>query len=235
MPVSNFRSIFVEGIRFPAAPYLLEGEIAYDEGACSPIGGAVLAGSHPLLGGNMHNNVVRGLGDGLAARGLATLRFNYRGVGRSQGPPVDVARHMAEFWETSHVAGERDLWHDVQGAADFLYPIVGRGNPLVLIGYSFGCSLLSSVRLPEPVAAMVLIAPPLAKHDYSRFAEAKCPLLVIVSEDDFTGEPEKLREWFDQLPPEKELIQAHLDNHFFRGHESWLVENVFAFLQEHAL
>jgi alpha/beta superfamily hydrolase len=183
----------------------------------------------------MHNNVVRGLGNGLAERGLATLRFNYSGVGRSQGRRIDVARHMAEFWETSHVPGEVELWRDVQGAADFLRPIIGAGNPLVLIGYSFGCSLLPSVRLPEPIAALVLIAPPLGKHDYSKFTEAECPIQVIVSEDDFTGDPERLREWFDQLPPEKELIQAPLDNHFFRGHEPWLMDTVFAFLQEHAL
>jgi hypothetical protein len=42
----------------------------------------VLAGPHPLLGGTLHNNVVRGLGDGPARGGLATLRFNYRGVGQ---------------------------------------------------------------------------------------------------------------------------------------------------------
>jgi hypothetical protein len=44
-----------------------------------------------------------------------------------------------------------------------------------------------------------------------------------------------LREWFDRLPPQKELVQAPLDNHFFRGHEPWLVDTVFAFLQEHAI
>jgi alpha/beta superfamily hydrolase len=235
MPASDSRSIVVEGVQFPAGPHLLEGELAYGEGAGSLLGGAVLAGSHPLLGGNMHNNVVRGLGDGLAEHGWATLRFNYRGVGRSQGPPVDVARHMAEFWETSHVAGEMDLWRDVQGAAHFLCPIVGPGKPLVLIGYSFGCALLPSVRLAKPPAALVLIAPPLDKHDYSEFTTTKSPVLVIVSEDDFTSEPEQLREWFDRLPSGKELIQAPLDNHFFRGHEPWLVETVSAFLQEFVL
>jgi alpha/beta superfamily hydrolase len=235
MPVSDARSIVVESVQFPAGAYLLEGELVYSAGADGPRGGAVFAGSHPLLGGTMHNNVVRGLGDGLAERGWATLRFNYRGVGRSQGPPLDVARHMAEFWETSHVAGEMDLWQDVQGAAHFLSPILGPGKPLVLIGYSFGCALLPSVRFPEPPAALVLIAPPLTRHDYSEFTAAESPLLVIVSEDDFTGEPERLCAWFDQLPPEKKLIQAPLDNHFFRGHEPWLVDTVSAFLQEHGI
>jgi alpha/beta superfamily hydrolase len=226
------KSIVVEAVQFPAGPYLLEGELAYSEDAKAPRGGVVVAGSHPLLGGTMHNNVVRGLGDGLAERGWVTLRFNYRGVGRSQGPAVDVARHLAEFWETSHVAGEMDLWRDVQGAVHFLRPLVGPSKPLVPIGYSFGCSLLPSVRLPEPPAAFVLIAPPPAKHDYSEFVNIKSSLLVIASEDDFTGEPELLQQWFACLPAEKELVRAPLDNHFFRGHEPWLVETVTAFLQE---
>lgn len=232
MPPQDAKSIAIERVQFSAEPYLLEGELAYSEDAETPRGGVVLAGSHPLLGGTMHNNVVCGLGDGLAERGWVTLRFNYRGVGCSQGPVVDVARHMTEFWETSHVAGEMDLWRDVQGAADFLRPIVGPGKPLVLIGYSFGCALLPSVRLAEPPIALVLIAPPLAKHDYSEFTDAKNPLFVIVSEDDFTAEPERLRKWFEGLPAKKKLVQAPLDNHFFRGHEPWLVETVDTFLQE---
>src|SRR5262249_26858019 len=164
--------------------------------------------------------------------GLATLRFNYRGVGRSQGPPVDIARHMAEFWKTSHVPGEMDLWQDLQGAIDFLSDVVGPAQPLSLIGYSFGCALLPFVRLPRPPAALVLIAPPLGKHAHREYASAQSPLLVIVSENDFTLDLALLRPWFDQLPPAKRLVQAPLDNHFFRGHEPWLVETVSAFLKE---
>jgi alpha/beta superfamily hydrolase len=233
MPVSDSKDIVVEWVQFPAGPYLLEGELAYDEGTDGLLGGVVLAGSHPLLGGTMHNNVVRGLGDGLTEHDLATLRFNYRGVGHSQGPPVDVARHMAEFWETSHVPGEMDLWRDVQGAVDFLRPVVGPARPLFLIGYSFGCALLPSVRLPKPPAALVLIAPPLGKHDYEEFTTVKIPILVVVSENDFAVERARLRQWFGRLPAGAQLVQGPRDNHFFRGHESWLVATVAAFLKEH--
>jgi alpha/beta superfamily hydrolase len=235
MPLRDTSSTTMECVRFAAGPYLLEGELSYPDGGEKPRGAAILAGSHPLLGGNMHNNVMRGLGDGLAEQGLATLRFNYRGVGRSQGPPVDVARHMAEFWETSHVCGEMDLWRDVQGGIEFLRQAAGPALPLTLIGYSFGCALLPLLRLPEPAAALILIAPPLGKHDYMEFTTAKSPLLVIVSENDFTLEPARLRQWFDCLPDDKQLVQAPLDNHFFRGHEPWLVDTVSAFLQSHGL
>jgi alpha/beta superfamily hydrolase len=232
MPLAETNRIAVEGVRFRAGAFSLEGELAYQEEGKTPRGGIVLAGSHPLLGGTMHNNVVRGLGDGLAERGWATLRFNYRGVGRSEGPPVDVARHMAEFWQTSHVAGEMDLWQDVRSAADFLRSVVDPALPLVLLGYSFGCALLPRVCPEASPAALVLIAPPLNKHDYNDFATVKCPLLAIMSENDFTLEPERLRQWFAQLAEPKRLEQASLDNHFFRGHELWLVERVSDFLKE---
>lgn len=235
MPAPDRRDIVVERIQFAADSHLLEGELTYDEGVDGPVAGVLLAGSHPLLGGNMHNNVVRGLGDGLAERGLATLRFNYRGVGHSQGDPVAVAGQLAEFWETSHVTGEMELGRDVQAAAEYLRQVIGPEKPLVLIGYSFGCALLPSVRLLVPPAALVAIAPPLGKHDYREFNTAKCPLLVIASENDFACTPERLHDWFAQLPRKKELIRAALDNHFFRGHEAWLVDKVFAFLQEYVL
>jgi alpha/beta superfamily hydrolase len=223
----------VEWARVPAGPYLLEGELAYSEGADRPLGGVVLAGSHPLLGGNMHNNVVRGLGDGLAQCGWATLRFNYRGVGRSQGPALDVARHVAELWETSHVPGEMDLAQDVQAAADFLGGVVGPGWPLVLVGYSFGCALLPQVQLPQPPAALVLIAPPVGKHDYEAFTTVPTPLQVIVCDDDFAVEKACLRPWLDRLPAGASRVQASTGSHFFRGQEAWLVDTVSTFLQEH--
>ncbi|MHB1423840.1 MAG: alpha/beta hydrolase [Gemmataceae bacterium] len=226
-------NIVVETVRISAGPYSLEGELAYSDEADGPRGGVVLAGSHPLLGGNMHNNVVRGVGDGLAEQGWSSVRFNYRGVGGSEGPRVDVAGHMAEFWATSHVAGEMDLWQDVQGASAFLRPIVGSERPLVLIGYSFGCALLPLVCRTESPAAVVAIAPPLSKHDYEDFTTIKSPLLAIVSENDFTTDAARLRDWFDRLPEPKRLMQGSRDNHFFRGHEPWLVETISVFLSEH--
>jgi alpha/beta superfamily hydrolase len=140
---------------------------------------------------------------------------------------------MAEFWETSHVPDEMDLWRDVQGAVDFLRPVVGPARPLFLIGYSFGCALLPLLELPEPPAALVLIAPPLDKHDYDRFTTIKTPMLVIVSDNDFAVGSERLRQWFGRLAVGTRLVQGPRDNHFFRGHESWLVETVTAFLKEY--
>jgi alpha/beta superfamily hydrolase len=225
-------SIVVERVSFVAGPYRLDGELAYPD-TDPPIGTAIVAGPHPLLGGNRQNNVVRGLGDGLAARGLATLRFDYRGVGGSEGPAVDVAEHMAQFWATGHVPDEMALAEDVRGAVAFLRRAAGAELPLALVGYSFGCALLPDVPLDgiaRPV--MVLVAPTLGKHDYEAYNSVSCPVLAIASEDDFAAEAGKVRGWVDSLTSPARLILRRLDNHFFRGHEAWLAETVADFLAE---
>jgi alpha/beta superfamily hydrolase len=177
----------------------------------------------------MRNNVVRALGDGLAQRGLLTLRFDYRGVGRSQGPHVDVARHLAEFWQTSHAPGEMDFWHDLQAAVEFARQSAP-GLPLALVGYSFGCVLLPFVRPQQELAAMVLIAPTVAKHNYDSFRTVRSPLLVVASEDDFATDAQRLEDWVGTLAMPRQLLRQRCDNHFFRGHEDWLVETVIQFL-----
>jgi alpha/beta superfamily hydrolase len=223
--------LVVEEVRFPAGPYRLQGDLAYPESA-PPWGAAVLAGPHPLLGGNMHNNVVRALGDGLAERGLLTLRFNYRGVGHSEGPPADVARHLAQFWSTGHVPGEMDLHQDVQAAATHLGGVADAGLPLALVGYSFGCALLARVCVDRPRPALVLIAPTVTKHDYEPLLDVPGPKLVVASEDDFATDAGRLRQWFGRLPEPRRLILRRFDNHFFRGHEGWLTGTVHDFLRD---
>ncbi len=189
----------------------------------------MIAGPHPLLGGNMRNNVVRELGDGLASAGLCTLRFDYRGVGRSQGPQVDVARHLAEFWKTSHAPGELDFWHDLQGAVEFVRQTIP-GLPVALVGYSFGGVLLPMVNPVEDLAALALIAPTIGKHDYASFQSVQTPLFVVASEDDFATDVEQLETWLASLTMPRQLVRKRCDNHFFRGHETWLVEVVSQFL-----
>jgi len=225
-------SLVVETVQFPAGRYRLEGELAYPETA-APQAAAVIAGPHPLLGGNMHNNVVRGLGDGLAERGLPTLRFNYRGVGRSEGPAVNVAGNVAQFWQTSHITDEPDFPIDLDGAIAYLRGALGANIPLAVIGYSFGCALVPHTQALNNLSALVLIAPTVGRHDYTPYGALPQPILVIASEDDFATDPAQLRQWFDRLSAPRQLIQRRFDDHFFRAYEPWLVETVAEFLNNH--
>jgi alpha/beta superfamily hydrolase len=231
LPCAPEHATATEAVWFRSGAYRLHGELAYPEEGRAR-GAVVLAGPHPLLGGNMHNNVVRGLGDGLAQRGLLTLRFDYRGVGRSQGPQVDVARHLAEFWRTSHAPDEMDFAQDVQAAADFVRQAVA-GLPLALAGYSFGCALLPCIGPQEDLAALALVAPTVARHNYDAFLSVNCPLLVVASEDDFATDARRLDSWLDTLAMPRQLVRRQCDNHFFRGYEDWLAETVGRFLDGH--
>jgi alpha/beta superfamily hydrolase len=221
--------IIKEEVRIKSGSYQLHGELAYPaEGQATGV--IVIAGPHPLLGGNMSNNVVRTLADGLATRGLLTLRFDYRGVGRSQGPQIDVSEHMAEFWKTSHAPGELEFWKDLQAAKDFARQVTPE-LPLALVGYSFGCALLPFIQPHHEIDALVLIAPTVAKHDYDSFLELHNRTLVVASEDDFAVDAERLKTWFSSLSMPRQIVRQKCDNHFFRGHEEWLVESVVDFLE----
>jgi alpha/beta superfamily hydrolase len=177
----------------------------------------------------MDNNVVRHVSAGLARRGFATCRFDYRGVGRSRGPASDVTHHMAEFWRTGHAPDELDFRHDVQAAVDLVleaFPDL----PTSLIGYSFGSALLPSIRRRHCDDPIIAIAPTVGKHDYDGFRDISAPLLVVCSDDDFATDRQALDAWFVGLPMTRQLVREQCDNHFFRGHEEWLVESICRFL-----
>jgi len=197
----------------------LHGELAYPDAA--PVGGVVIAGPHPLLGGTMGNNVVRALGDGLAARGHVTLRFDYRDGGR------DPAR-LAAFWKTSRAPDEPDWADDLVAAIEFLRIAAPAGLPLALIGYSFGCTPLpAAVRSHEP---LILIAPTVGQHDFGAFESLANPKLIIAPVDDFAADADETGRWLERLSEPKTIERPRRDGHFFRGHEGWLVETVAAFL-----
>ena len=125
---------------------------------------------------------------------------------------------------------ELGLSLDLEAAFSFLRAVLPPGLPVAAVGYSFGCALLPRLRRVEELDALVLIAPTVAKHDYESFRTVTRPMLVIAPEDDFATDAGELRRWFDQLSAPRQLVPTRLDNHFFRGHERWLVETVLEFL-----
>jgi alpha/beta superfamily hydrolase len=109
----------------------------------APVGAAVVAHPHPLYGGSKENPVVAAIADGLVDAGLVTVRFDFRGVGRSEG---------------EHGGGV-DERLDLTAAIDAVAPFAGDG-PLVVAGYSFGAAVALSVADPR-ASGWLLVAPPL--------------------------------------------------------------------------
>src|SRR5262252_6664360 len=126
-------------------------EALLDEPA-SPRAAAVFAHPLPTHGGTMHTKAVFQGTKGLQRAGCAVLRFNFRGVGQSDGA-FDNGR------------GEAD---DYNAALEFIasrYP----GLPLWAAGFSFGAWIALEVGAADPrVSALIGIAPPVTKYDFSR-------------------------------------------------------------------
>lgn len=158
---------------------------------------AVVAPPHPLYGGSIGNPVVRAMESRLAAFGVSTLAFNFRGTGDSTGVPSgDLADGLVDY-----VAAARSV------------------NDVVLswaTGYSFGscAALMAAIKLDVPHVLMV--APPLALLDPALLDRYRGELLVLVgSDDDYAPEPE-LRETFARAPQARIQLLPGVD-HFFLG------------------
>lgn len=130
--------------------------------------GAVVAPPHPLYGGSMDSPVVNEIAWAAARSGLASLRFNWRGVGASSGAP-------------SGEAADADL--DYGSALDQMAETVA--GPLVACGYSFGAA--AAVRAAsrfQRVDRLVLVAPPPALIDPAALVDAGRRMLVLVGAED---------------------------------------------------
>jgi len=138
----------------------------------------VVAHPHPQHGGNMHSLVVSALFTHLVDSGCAVLRFNFRGVGRSEG---------------EHEFGEGEQL-DVRAAVDAMAPTGDGRRPLVLAGWSFGADLALTCDAPE-LAGWFLVAPPLRVLDPSRFKAALDvrPKCLAVPERDQFNPPDQAR------------------------------------------
>jgi alpha/beta superfamily hydrolase len=219
----------VEEVRFTSGRLTLEGRFCYPD-ADAVRGACVLAGPHPMLGGDMDNNVVVGLRAGLARRGIVVLCFNYRGVGASEGAPPDVTASLAEFWATSRTSDETGYADDFRAAVRALPALVGAVLPTALVGYSFGCSILTAAEFDANVP-LALVAPTIGRHDYAALAGLPNPVLVVAPERDFASDAADVAAWFTTLRGPKRLVCGGWDDHFFRGQEDELAEEVFTFLR----
>ena len=145
---------------------VLEGSLEIPE-LSHPLPAVLLCHPHPLHGGDMNNKVLRLVGRKLTERGFAVLRFNFRGVGRSQGV---------------HDAGVGEI-DDARAAFSFLFSQKEVDNQRAFIlGYSFGGMIAFSVAaLEEKIKAVVGISP---IHTDRVLAGCVKPTLIINGSND---------------------------------------------------
>jgi uncharacterized protein len=219
-------AIVKEDVRIQGPGRVLEGVLAYPSARadCS----VLIAGPHPFLGGDMHNNVVSTLLDALASQGAVALAFNYAGVGASEGGPEHWPTAMSAFWKRGSFPQERD-WADDAGTAMKALQEWFSGS-VVLIGYSFGCWAIMNHLRTSQTKAVVLISPNPSQHSFSSLSDCSARLLLIHSDVDFTCSLSETIAWVDSVREPKTRVQLSAGEHFFRGHESELSETVLGFL-----
>ncbi|MDP2437104.1 MAG: alpha/beta fold hydrolase [archaeon] len=181
---------------------------------------AVLTHPHPRFGGSMDNNVIFALLASLRRLQIATLRFNFSGVGRSTG---------SASWTGSQ---ERD---DVRAALRYALSVKPK---VLLIGYSFGAAVGLSVASEFNLEAVVAIAYP--KGFFSSLLlsslyvdPGSAPKLFLLGDsDNFTSERTLRRFVEDSVSEPKELhvFQGSGIDHFFAGHEHLVTRKIKEFL-----
>jgi uncharacterized protein len=178
-----------------------------------PVAAGVVCHAHPLHGGMMHFKVVFRAAKALQHHGVAALRFNFRGAGRSEGTHDD-----------GH--GEQD---DARAGLDEMarrFP----GLPLVIGGFSFGAAMALAVaaRDPRVRSAFALGYPLVRVADTSHLAALRVPRLFVQGEEDAYGSGAAIQALVAALPEPKQLHVIAGSDHFFNGHLEELQAHVEA-------
>jgi alpha/beta superfamily hydrolase len=203
----RIETVFFDG---PAGP--IEG--LWKDGVLPRRGSAVFAHPHPMGGGTMHNKVVYRAARALVANGFSTLRFNFRGVGLSEG------EHDAGHGETD----------DVRAAFD--EALRRGGPPLVAGGFSFGsAAALRAAKGDARIAAFLGIGVPVASASFedTPLPDPGIRALFVTGERDTYGPPDRVREWLASSDAEVVIVGGA--DHFFAGRLDALEESVGTFLR----
>ncbi len=200
-----------QAIRFAAGAIELEGLVAIPARAAA---GVVVCHPHPLYGGDMHNTVTAALTEAFIGAGLATLRFNFRGVGGSDG---------------QHDNGRGEV-EDVTAAVAELVSRV-EFTQVAVAGYSFGAWVgLKAGAQDARVHKLIGVAPPVASRDFSFLAASTQPKLIIAGDRDDHAPLARLESLMQSLPEPKTLTVVSGADHFFRGLEPAASRAAVAFL-----
>lgn len=204
-------------VSFQTAGFTFEGVVAQPDATGGPWPGIVICHPHPQHGGSMHNNVVMALALGLAEEGFVTLRFNFRGVGDSEG---------------EHGEGEAE-YQEVLGALDMIKAWPDTRGKVGVVGYSFGSGvILRHESVQKEADAVALVSPALRYVSSSPLKTRKLPALIVAGDRDRLVESDGLAEELKTFEREPESRIFEGVDHFWYGHEGRLVPEVARFFVE---
>jgi alpha/beta superfamily hydrolase len=195
----------------------LEGRYSPGKSPTAPL--AIILHPHPQHGGTMNNKVVYALYNAFAERDFATLRFNFRGVGRSQG---------------SYDRGEGEL-SDAAAALDWLQSINPNARSVWVAGFSFGAWIGMQLLMRRPeIESFISVAPPANMLDFNFLAPCPASGQIIHGEADEIVPESFVAKLVAKLNNQKGIsIDYHVitgANHFFTEHQQLMLERVEDYL-----
>ena len=195
----------------------LEGRYHHSKQPNAPV--ALVLHPHPLHGGTMNNRVIHALYQRFQAMGFSTLRFNFRGVGRSQG------RYDGGIGEIS----------DAAAALDFLQAVNPNAHSLWVAGYSFGAWIGMQLLMRRPeIEGFISIAPQPNTYDFSFLAPCPSSGLIIHGDADKVAPPKDVQALVDKLHTQKGITITQKTmpgaNHFFSNDSQLLIDECSEYL-----
>ena len=174
---------------------------------------------HPQGGGTMNERITQALYKDFAARGFAVLRFNFRGVGRSQG---------------SFDNGIGEL-SDAAAALDWVQTVHPEAQVTWIAGVSFGALIGMQLMMRRPeIRGFISIAPPANMYDFSFLAPCPASGIMIQGAADTVVTPSAVQKLVDKLRTQKHITIHHDEipraNHFFEHEFDELMRSVDNYL-----
>ncbi|HIC86123.1 MAG TPA: alpha/beta hydrolase [Desulfobacterales bacterium] len=198
------KGVFIENDAYRLEGMLYEGEKK----------GVIVTHPHPLYGGNMNNNVVEAIVRAYQGANFTTLRFNFRGVGESEG------RHEGG-------GGEQ---RDVEAAIRYLKNL--GISELHLAGYSFGAWVNAmGIKRYTEVEVFVMISPPVAFLDYSTATHEPRIRFVITGSNDQIAPPHLVKDLVEKWNPRARFVIIKGCDHFYWGKEQELIKFLNEFVR----
>ena len=197
----------------------LEGRYHPQKAKDAPI--AIVLHPHPQFGGTMNNRVVYNLHYAFHKMGFTVLRFNFRGVGRSQG-------------EYDQGIGELS---DAASALDYLQAMNPNAKHCWVAGFSFGALIGMQLLMRRPeITGFISVAPPANMYDFSFLAPCPASGLVINGTADRVAKPQDTRILVDKLHEQKGITITHEEmegaGHFFEDpHMDPMIESVQTYVR----
>ena len=196
----------VREIAGPAGP--LEALLDLPEG--EPRAVAVFGHPHPLHGGTMHTKALYQAAKAMPRIGVAAVRINFRGVGRSAGT-FDSG------------PGEKDDFRAALSFVEQRFPDL----PVWAAGMSFGAWIAMAVGAEDPRVSLLFgIAPPVDRYDFEPLKTCTLPKFIVHGESDELISIKEIRKFYAQIPEPKELVTIEDATHLFEGKTSLVGEAV---------